>query len=215
MRCYGLICAVLLCTCFLLAPRVSVGNDDAMCDFYDFHGRYIVSFPKGTQLGKGAPSNLSGITFLFPGGEKLLVVPELGLYSPVFSDPGELSDMEKFVKEYNKEGCTVGPAQWYPGITVTCPDYEYSMMPTNNQQETIYVQVFYDFKDKASYPQYKKIMESLFIVPREAEDFYDEGKQANAEYLFAQNDEFQQAWADYKMPSFTCGKYRVRNKFVP
>ncbi|MDR2208121.1 MAG: hypothetical protein LBE22_04015 [Azoarcus sp.] len=221
MRHSKLITALL--TCLFATPSFADAHGAALCDYYDLYAKFIVTFPKDTQLGRSGPSATSGISFIFPDQSTLVIDPTIELYDPYDDDPDSpfsRRDDENFVLEYAKDGCNATQTiknGMDKRTKIVCENYEYTIIAADNQKNRTYIRLFYDFKSRKYDSLYQSIADSLVLVPPNPQDKYDFYYAANQvvfDYLYAQDAAFQERVDSYQIPRIACDHYRIRDKFV-
>ncbi|MDR2208123.1 MAG: hypothetical protein LBE22_04025 [Azoarcus sp.] len=212
-----------LLACLFATPSFANAHDPALCDYYDLYAKFIVTFPKDTQLGESGPSAVSGISFIFPDQSTLVIGPTIELYDPYDDDPDSpfsRRDDENFVREYAKDGCNVTQTiknKMDKRTKIVCENYEYTIIAADNQEGRRYIRLFYDFKSRKYNSLYQSIADSLVLVPPDPQDkynFYHAANQVNADYYYAQDAAFQERVNSYQTPEIVCGHYRIRDEFV-
>jgi hypothetical protein len=201
----GLIFSFLSC---FFATALFAKADDATCDYYDLYGKFIITFPKDTQLDKSGPSAVSGITFIFPNNSTLRISPTAELTTP---------NEVVFIQDYAHNGCNITKTENDKKTKITCNNYEYSIIEANNQDHKVYIKIYYDFKNKKYDSLYHGIVDSLALVqkyPLDEFKFYNAARQANFEYYYGQDATYQRLVDEYKIPDIVCGRHRIRDKML-
>jgi hypothetical protein len=218
MRHSGLIITIFA---LILTPAsFAKANDNTLCDYYDLYGQFIITFSRDTVLGNSGPSNVSGITFIFPDKSTLKIFPGCDTYNPPDIDPESESSRNdiSFIQEHAHDGCNVTKTDNGKKIKITCKEYEYSIIEANNQKShKVYIYVYYDFKSRKYDSLYHDIVNSLALIPDDSKDefkFYHAAIQARGKYYFSQDATFRELIDSYQTPVIVCGNHRIRDKML-
>lgn len=205
---------------FLIVESSASAGDSTICDYYDLYGEFIITFPKDMVLGKSGQSATSGISFIFPDQSTLKFFPGADLYTPPEIDTESQcsrNDM-KFIMEYAQDECYITKTNDTKRVTISCKDHEYTLIEANNQPgHKVYISIYYNFKSKQYDSLYHNIIDSFALVQEDKNDkfsFYNAVRQANVEYYYAQDAEYQKRVDEYQVPNIVCGSYRIRDKML-
>jgi len=211
---------IILLICFFANISFADARETVLCDYYDLYAQFIVTFPKGTSIGKIGESATSGIPFIFPDRSTLKIIPSIELYDPLFADPGSPSsrpDDENFVLEHVKRGCKVTKivkSEIDKRTKIVCKNHEYTIVAADNQKGRRYIEIFYDFKSRKYYSLYRSIVDSFALVPPNSQnefEFYETIIQSGVDGDYADDAELK---GSLQIPNILCGSDRIRDKFI-
>jgi len=211
---------LILLTCLLTNMPVAGAREAVFCDYYDLYAQFIVTFPKGTSVGKIGEGATNGIPFIFPDKSTLKIIPSIELYDPLYADPGSRSsrpDDENFVLDHAKDGCKVTKivkSDIDKRTKIVCKNHEYTIIAADNQKNRVYIGLYYDFKSKKYYSLYQSIADSLVLVPpnpQNESEFYYTVIQAGVDGGYADDAERK---GSLQTPNILCGSDRIRDKFI-
>jgi hypothetical protein len=210
----------ILLACFLANVPVAGAREAVLCDYYNLYAEFIVSFPKGTPLGRFGASASSGISFIFPDQTKLRINPSIELYDPLYADPGSRSsrpDDENFVLEHAKKGCNVTKmikSEIDKRTKIVCKNYEYTIIAADNQKGRRYIYIYYDFKNRRYYSLYQSIVESLVLVPENPQNEFEFYRTVINSGVDGDYYDAAVAKDSHQIPNILCGSDRIRDKFI-
>jgi len=211
---------IILLVCSLANISFADARESVLCDYYDLYAEFIVTFPKGTSVGKIGESATSGIPFIFPDKSTLKIIPSMEHYDPLFAGSNSrLSrhDDENFVLEHAKKGCKVTKmikSEIDKRTKIVCKNHEYTIVTAYNQEGRRYIEIYYDFKSKKYYSLYRSIVDSLALVlpnSQNKSEFYETIIQSGVDGDYADDAGLK---GSLRTPNILCGSDRIRDKFI-
>ena len=173
------------------------------CDYFDYYGCFLISFPRSVKLGPSGPSATSGIKFQFDENNWLAIHPSTATYNPDFPYYEEEPEHIPFVRNYAGPDCkveditqpgfiseigTAPDAFKNPGNRIICPDYEYTIIPVSLDQSkyvSYHIYIQYQHTGGEFDFLYREIVNSMLIFKgEERKKAYDVADNAGMTYRY-------------------------------